>query len=147
MLKAVFNDWKWSGLMTFGSGRPVTARLIGDANLDGNSDNDRLPGISRNAYTGPDYSTTDMRLTRQLFITERCRLELVAESFNLFNRDNKRLDTSDDGFSNNAATFTQVDQTIGGKRYPAVFRQAGGFLIPTNAFAPRQIQFAIRAKF
>ena len=133
--------------MTFGSGRPVTARLIGDANLDGNTGNDRLPGVSRNAYTGPDYSTTDMRLTRQIFVTERLRLELVAESFNLFNRDNKRLDTSDDGFSNNAATFTQVDQTIGGKRYPAVFREASGFLIPTNAYAPRQVQFAIRAKF
>jgi hypothetical protein len=147
VLKTIFNDWKWSGLLTFGSGRPVTARLIGDANLDGNTDNDRLPGVSRNAYTGPDYSTTDMRLARQIVVTERLRLELVAESFNLFNRDNKLLDTSDDGFSNTAATFSQIDQTIGGKRYPAVFRQASGFLIPTNAYAPRQIQFAIRARF
>jgi hypothetical protein len=147
ILKSIFNDWKWAGLVTFGSGRPVTARMIGDANLDGNTDNDRLPGVRRNSFTGPDYSTTDMRLTRKIVVTERIRFELMAESFNLFNRQNKRVDLSDDGFSNNAGTFTQFDQTVGGKRYPATFREAGGFLVPTNAYAPRQIQFAARLRF
>jgi hypothetical protein len=146
-LKAMFNDWKASSLVTFGSGRPVTARMIGDANLDGNTDNDRLPGISRNAYTGPDYSTTDLRLSRRIPVSERLSAEFIAESFNLFNRDNKRMDVSDAGFSNTAATFTQVDQTVGGKRYPAQFRQMSGFLVPTNSYAPRQVQFAMRLKF
>jgi hypothetical protein len=147
LLKMMFNDWKLAGLMTIGSGRPVTAHMVGDANLDANTDNDRLPGIGRNAFTGPDYATTDMRLTRKLVLTERVRAELVAESFNVFNRDNQRLDTSDDGFSTTAATFTQIDQTVGGKRYPAQFRLASGFLVPTNSYSPRQIQFALRLKF
>jgi hypothetical protein len=146
-LKVIFNDWKASGLVTFGSGRPVTARMIGDANLDGNSENDRLPGVSRNSYTGPDYATTDMRIARKIPVTERLGAEFIAETFNLFNRDNKRVAVSDDGFSNTAATFSQVDQTVGGKRYPAQFRQTSGFLVPTNSYAPRQIQFAVRLKF
>jgi hypothetical protein len=54
---------------------------------------------------------------------------------------------SDDGFSNTAGTFSQLDQTVGGKRYPAVFREASGFMVPTNAYAPRQVQFALRLRF
>jgi hypothetical protein len=146
-LKMIFNGWKFSGLMTFGSGRPVTAHMIGDANLDANSDNDRLPGAARNSYTGPDYSTTDMRVTRKLFITHTLRGELAAEAFNLMNRRNDRLDTSDDGFSTTAATFVNYDTVVSGKRYPAHFRKADGFLIPTNSYAPRQFQFALRLKF
>ena len=47
-LEKVFNNWKLSGVVTYGSGRPVDARIVGDANQDGNSSNDRLPGASRN---------------------------------------------------------------------------------------------------
>ena len=48
-----------------GSGRPVSATVTGDANQDGNNTNDRLPGVSRDSLVGPDYATTDMRLTRR----------------------------------------------------------------------------------
>lgn len=67
-LARFFNDWKLSGVVTAGSGRPVDARVTGDPNQDGNSYNDRLPGYSRNAFTGPDYATTDLRLSRRLFL-------------------------------------------------------------------------------
>src|SRR5216683_8111317 len=36
-----------------GSGRPVSATVIGDANQDDNSNNDRLPGARRNFFTDP----------------------------------------------------------------------------------------------
>ena len=45
LLGSMFNDWKLAGVITVGSGRPVDARVIGDANQDGNSSNDRLPGL------------------------------------------------------------------------------------------------------
>jgi len=66
-----FNNWKAPGVFTYGSGRPVSATVTGDANHDGNNSNDRLPGLSRNSLVGPDYATTDMRLTRRLYAGDR----------------------------------------------------------------------------
>ena len=147
LLRTIFNNWKASGVMTFGTGRPINAKVAGDANEDGNSSNDRLPGVARNSYTGPDYMTTDLRLTRTLNTFGRFRIELSAESFNVLNRVNRRVTISDDGFENAAASFVEQDKAAGGKRYPAHFRVSSKFLTPTNAYAPRQVQFAVRLKF
>ena len=147
VLKAIFNDWKISGVVTIGSGRPVNAHTTGDANRDGNDGNDRLPGARRNSAIGPDYATTDMRLTRLIKGTERWKFHLVAESFNLFNRDNKRVDTTDDGFLSSAANFATTDSQINNHRYPAQFRLNNGFLAPNNAYAARQVQLALRVTF
>jgi hypothetical protein len=143
-MRALLNNWKFSGLFTFGSGRPVNAQIVGDANNDGNSSNDRLPGYSRNSFLGPNYSTTDLRLSRRFKISNDIAIELMAEAFNSFNRDNKRVDITDDGFSNSAASFVQSDSVIDSKHYPAQYRLLNGFLVPTNSYAPRQLQFAIR---
>lgn len=144
VLKLLFNDWRFTGLMTYGSGRPVSARIIGDANRDGNMANDRLPGYSRNAFLGPNYMTADVRLARRFRWGGRLSLELMAEAFNAFNRDNKRLDITDDGFSNSAADFVNYDSVINSHHYPAQYRMLSGFLSPNNSYAPRQLQFAIR---
>ena len=49
-----FNDWKASGVFTYGSGRPVSATVTGDANQDGNNSNDRLPGsFAATRFSGP----------------------------------------------------------------------------------------------
>ena len=144
VLKLLFDDWRFTGLMTYGSGRPVSARIIGDANRDGNMSNDRLPGYSRNAFLGPNYMTADLRLARRFRFGGRLSLELMAEAFNAFNRDNKRLDITDDGFSNSAADFVNYDSVINAHHYPAQYRILNGFLTPNNSYAPRQLQFAIR---
>ena len=62
----VFNDWRLSTVVNYGTGRPFNATVAGDPNQDSNGLNDRLPGYSRNAFTGPDYATTDLRVTRSL---------------------------------------------------------------------------------
>jgi hypothetical protein len=147
VLKMIFNDWRASGVLTLGSGRPINARVLGDANADGNTENDRLPGVSRNSYTGPGYATMDLRMSRVVTSIGRVKVELLAESFNFLNRDNKRVSITDNGFQNAAASFVQQDSVVGGKRYPAQFRVSGGFLTPTSAYAPRQIQFAVKLKF
>ena len=147
VLKTIFNGWKFSNVFTFGTGRPINARVVGDANGDGNGENDRLPGVSRNSFTGPNYATADLRVTRILRPFDGLRVELVAESFNLLNRVNKRVDISDDGFENSAARFVYRDINVGGTHYPAQFRLSSGFLKPTNAYAARQMQFSIKLKF
>jgi Carboxypeptidase regulatory-like domain/TonB dependent receptor len=146
-LRWMFNDWRLAGVVTIGSGRPVSARIVGDANGDGNTYNDRLPGYRRNAFTGPDYATTNLRVARKFVVRDRWKLELLAESFNLWNRANRRVEISDDGFLNTAATFVQGDVKVSGKQYPASFRSSQGFLSPTSAYAPRQIQLAVRVSF
>ncbi len=96
---------------------------------------------------GLDYATTDLRLSRLLKTTERWKLSLLLESFNVFNRDNKRVDTTDDGFQSAAANFVVQDTTVNNHPYPAQFRLSNGFLKPNNAYAPRQMQLSLRVSY
>ena len=107
LLGRFFNDWKISSVVNYGSGRPVNATVVGDPNQDSNDLNDRLPGYTRNAFVGPDYATTDLRLTRMIRFRERYKLNLVCESFNLFNRHNERVAIPSNGMIANASTFVQ----------------------------------------
>ena len=91
VLAAMFNHWKISGIMTYGSGRPANATVSGDPNQDGNTSNDRLSGYGRNAFIGPDYASMDLRVGRKMNLGGRCHLELSGDSFNLFNRDNQEV--------------------------------------------------------
>jgi hypothetical protein len=147
VLGHIFNDWRLSGIFSAGSGRPLSGHIDGDANADGNPFNDRLPGVSRNSYTGPDYFSGEARISRKFYLTEQWRLEATAEAFNVFNRNNKRVDSSDDGYTSTAARFTYFSSTVGAAKYPARFQQNTSFLEPTNAYAPRQVQLSLRLKW
>jgi hypothetical protein len=147
VLRFIFNGWKFSGVTTFGSGRPVNARVIGDANGDGNTFNDRLPGTARNSFTGPDYMTTDFRVNRRIRGRARYQLLLMAESFNVFNRTNARVNITDDGFDSTAGKFVMQDVKIGNQTFPAIYRSNQNFLKPNDAYNPRQIQISLRLKF
>jgi hypothetical protein len=140
----VFNNWKLASVFTYGSGRPVNATVDGDPNQDGNYDNDRLPGYSRNAFTGPNYATTDLRLTRIIHLGEHYKLNLIIESFNLFNRDNQQLTVTANGLIADATTFVQNYTTTSSAAYPAYYQQPQDFLKPNAAYAPRQIQLAMK---
>jgi hypothetical protein len=147
MLGRFFNDWKISSVFNYGSGRPVNATVDGDPNQDGNDANDRLPGYSRNGFTGPDYATTDLRLTRKIRLNERFKLDLVAESFNLFNRDNQRVTITSNGLVAASTTFVQSYVTAGIAPYPGYYQLPGNFLKPNAAFAPRQVQLSAKLIF
>jgi hypothetical protein len=140
----LFNDWKFSTVVNYGSGRPVNATVIGDPNQDGNDLNDRLPGYVRNAFTGPDYSTTDLRITRFLRLGERYKLNFMAESFNLFNRDNQRVAITSNGMIASASSFTQNSVTANLAPYPGYYQLPGNFMKPNASYAPRQIQVGLK---
>jgi hypothetical protein len=139
--------WKNSGVITRGSGRPVDATIAGDANQDGNYGNDRLPGARRNSFVGPDYSSTDMRIARRIYSKNGWKLEFTTESFNLFNRLNSRFQLTSDGAVSNAAQFNYGTKIIGIRYFPAYYQVPTNFMQATNAYAPRQIQFALRLGF
>jgi Carboxypeptidase regulatory-like domain len=147
LLGKLFNNWRFSGVSTYGSGRPVDARMSGDPNQDGNDLNDRLPGYSRNAFFGPDYATSDLRLARRLKLGNRLKMELLAECFNAFNRDNQRVDISNDSFVNQAGQFVKISRVIGSSIYPAYYERSSNFLRATSAYASRQIQLGLRLSF
>ena len=139
-----FNNWKAASVFTYGSGRPVSATVTGDANQDGNNSNDRLPGVSRNSLVGPEYATTDLRISRRIYAGDRVKLELMAESFNLLNRDNQRVQITQDGFQTNSAQFVHTTKAIGINILPAQYSVPSTFLRATDAYAPRQIQLALK---
>ncbi len=146
-LNHVANGWQLSSVMTYGSGRPVNATIAGDVNQDGNTYNDRLPGYRRNAFIGPDYFTTDFRLTRNLHLGDRATMQLLVETFNTFNRTNAQVMISDDGFLNSAGQFVAYSTTVANKVYPGQFLKSSNFLNPNTAYAPRQVQFSLRTNF
>ena len=142
-----FNDWRFSTVINYGSGRPYNATVSGDPNQDGNSLNDRLPGYRRNAFTGPDYATTDLRLTRTLHFRERYKINLMAESFNLFNRSNQRMAITSNGLLATATTFVQSSVKAGTAQYPGYYELPNNFTKPNSAYAPRQVQLALKFIF
>jgi len=144
LLGHLFNDWQFSSVVNYGSGRPINATVSGDPNQDGNDLNDRLPGYTRNAFTGPDYATTDLRVTRKLRLTDRYKLNLVAESFNLLNRDNQHVAITSNGLVANATTFVQSSVTANIAPYPGYYQLPTNFLKPNAAYAPRQIQLSLK---
>jgi hypothetical protein len=144
VLGYIFNDWKMSTVVNYGSGRPVNATVSGDPNQDSNSLNDRLPGYSRNAFTGPDYATADLRITRKILFSEHYKLNLVAESFNLFNRDNQRVAITSNGLVANATTFVQNSVTANLAPFPGYYQLPNNFMKPNAAYAPRQIQLSLK---
>ena len=146
-LQRCFDHWKLATIVTAGSGRPVNPTIAGDPNQDGNPDNDRLPGVARNTYTGPNYASTDLRLSRHFQLREHTRLELMAESFNLLNRDNKRVTITDAGFTGAAGDFVLGTARAGNTIYPGYYTLNPNFLVPTSAFAPRQVQLALKFHF
>jgi hypothetical protein len=125
----------------------VDATISGDANQDGNYGNDRLPGARRNSFVGPDYSSTDMRIARRIYGKNGWKIEITAESFNLFNRLNSRFQLTSDGSASNAAQFNYGSKIIGIRYFPAYYQVPTNFMRATNAYAPRQIQFALRLGF
>ncbi len=147
ILGRFLNDWKFSTVINYGSGRPVNATVQGDPNGDSNGLNDRLPGYRRNAFSGPDYATADLRVTRMFRFRERYKLNLMAESFNLFNRDNQRVAITSNGMIASASTFVSDSVTPNLAPYPGYYQLPNNFMKPNAAYAPRQIQLAMKFIF
>ena len=130
--------------MNYGSGRPFNATVAGDPNQDGNDLNDRLPGYTRNAFTGPDYATADLRVTRVIRFRERYKLNLSRSRSICFNRDNQRVAITSNGMVTTAGTFVQSSVAANIAPYPGYYELPNNFMKPNAAYSPRQIQLALK---
>jgi len=152
----VVNGWGLSSIVTFASGHPVMANISGtptplDGGLTaGDSSNasanaGRAGWLSRNPYYGPGYKDWDLRLSREFNITERARLSLLGELFNVTNTTNV--------LSVNTTAFTYLAAGSGacaGHANPCMV-PSPTFLTPTATssliFGPRQVQISGRITF
>src|SRR6201991_1974348 len=125
MLRRLANDFQFGYIFTYASRLPFNVLLGNDRNFDTNN-NDRPIGYGRNTGRGFDFASLDLRLARTIRASERLRIELLAEGFNVLNRPNFGVPINTFGSGlNPLPTFGQ----------------------PTTAFDPRQFQFGIKVSF
>jgi len=88
LARGILGGWELSGIFTAESGQPYSGLLGFDLNGDSNRSTDRTPGQSRNTFYTPKFISLDPRVTRNVKLTERYKLQFIAEAFNAFNRAN-----------------------------------------------------------
>ena len=86
--RTILGGWELAGVFNAQSGQPFTAVVTSDLNADGNNRNERAPGTARNQFRLPSLYSVDPRITKNIPITERAKVQLIAEAFNLFNHQN-----------------------------------------------------------
>jgi hypothetical protein len=149
LLQILFNDYTLSSITQAQSGFAYSAQIGADINRDGNSRNDRVPGIMRNIFrTGAIYQS-DSRITRTIRLSETAKLRLILEGFNIWNRANTGLAPGGGYFS-----FVNINQYSGFTANAAnntltLTRPlpATAFGLPRSINTPRQVQLAIKLDF
>ena len=158
-LHRFLSDFTVAPIFEWSSGRPFNILSNQDTNNDQSNQTDRptvlsdgtlcvpgeagcVPLITNGQFTrgslGRDfglihnYMSFDLRLAKLVRLTERARLELIAEGFNLFNRFNEAAASP---FVEDVRAF---NQRAGNGRY---------YSRPTAAFDPRQFQFGVKLSF
>jgi hypothetical protein len=99
--RLLLDGFNFSTIVTIASGQPETLYVNGfpsggvDSGLTGGLVTNtgglvggRAPFLPRNNYTLPNLYNADLRVSREFRITERLRLALNGEAFNLFNHTN-----------------------------------------------------------
>ncbi|HEU0173502.1 MAG TPA: carboxypeptidase regulatory-like domain-containing protein [Blastocatellia bacterium] len=162
-------NFELSSVVTIQGGRPFTLFVGGDANGDTNPVTDRVGLIGRNTYIGDPLRAWDLRVSRFFPISERVRLNLTFDAFNLLNRSNV-----DEVFSIygspifcGAVPTRYKDATSvaiqGGRVACPAFTRPAGVTVPAQFFVPpgpnpnfgtprtmlnpRQLQFAAKLVF
>ncbi len=94
-LRSALNGLQLSGILTLADGRPYSPLISGNptpagvsSGILGAGGDNRVPFVGRNVLTSPGLANVDLRLAREIRFSERLRLQLIAEGFNVFNRVN-----------------------------------------------------------
>lgn len=85
-LRYVIGGWQFSGIVTAQTGQPYSNGVSGDPNNDSNGATDRVPGDGRNTNYGPTIANWDLRVTKNVPIFERTKLQLSLDAFNALNQ-------------------------------------------------------------
>ncbi|HUB51121.1 MAG TPA: carboxypeptidase regulatory-like domain-containing protein [Terracidiphilus sp.] len=159
------NGWMVSSTGQFRSGLPYTMRTSGSLpqlvnqntgavieglgpGMNGSGGDNRVYGVGRNTYRYPHTWKADMRLAKRFDMGKMRDLEIMAESFNLFNHQNvTAIETTgyylEPGTESSLPTLNFLD---GLKANTTAFGQPLS-INGSDFFRERQMQFGIRARF
>jgi len=139
---AFLSGFQVAPIFTYNSGHPFNLLAGGEVNGDNHTTNERPIGAGRDTGRGPDYTNFDMRLSWQHKITERARLQLTAEGFNIANHTNyASVNNVVNPLFGLAPGFTTFNVHGSAALSPS---QSLGF---TSAFPKREIQLGLRLTF
>ena len=169
------NGWMLSGIGQFRSGLPYTMRTSGSLpeefnqttgnviaglgpGMNGSGGDNRVYGVGsdkvvynvgRNTFRYPSAWKADLRFGKQFDLGHMRQLQLLAESFNLFNHQNvTELETT--GYYIEPGSLTGALPTLnfltGVKANTTAFGQPLN-IDSTNFYRERQIQFGLRLRF
>ena len=169
------NGWMLSGIGQYRSGMPYTMRTSGSLpkefnrfngdviaglgpGMNGSAGDNRVYGlgndkvaynIGRNTFRYPSTWKADARLSKQFDLGHLRELQLLAESFNLFNHQNvTQLETTGYYISSGSVSGSLPMLTFltGLKANTTAFGQPLG-INSTNYYRERQIQLGLRLRF
>ncbi len=132
---------------------PAILSAIGGG-INGSNGTFRVPGFERNGYTQPSTNTLDLRLSKRFTIYERLKLELMAESFNILNKQNVTAVNTTGYFLGNSRNSahavtgnTLTFNTSSANSALPLFQSTTNTNSSGFSFAPRQLQLGVRAQF
>jgi hypothetical protein len=117
--------------------------------MNGYGGDDRVYGVGRNTYRYPATWKADVRITKRFDLGQMRQLELMAESFNLFNHQNvTELETV--GYSIESGTVNgtlpRLNYLTGLKTGQTEFGKPLN-INATDLYRERQLQFGARLRF
>ncbi|HTR68362.1 MAG TPA: TonB-dependent receptor [Terriglobales bacterium] len=154
-------NFELSSIINLESPRPFTMFVGNDINGDTNPVTDRVGLSPRNAYRGDHLYSVDMRVARAIHFSERTRLDLAFDAFNVFNRQNINEVTS--VYGGGTIDFCGAEPQHFGDAASLAIQQGtvscpaasnGGapapnplFGTPRTMFNPRQLQISAKFSF
>jgi hypothetical protein len=160
------NGWMVSGIGEFRSGLPYTMRTSGSLaeefdqttgtaivglgpGMNGSGGDNRVYGVGRNTFRYPATWKADMRVGKKFDLGQTRQLEVLVESFNLFNHQNvTELETTGYYIESGTAsgTLPTLNFLTGLKANSTAFGQPLN-INATNFYRERQIQVGVRMRF
>ncbi len=159
------NDWRLSAIGQFRSGLPYTMRTAGSIpeefetsgavivglgpGMNGSGGDNRVYGIGRNTYRYPSTWKADVRVGKKFNLGRMRELDLMAESFNLFNHQNvAQIETTGYYISPGtvAGSLPTLNFLSGLKKGQTEFGMPLN-INATDVFRPRQFDFGLRMRF
>src|SRR5215813_6132461 len=129
-LQTLAEGWQLTMILNAQSGQPYSGLVNSDLNNDGNNRNERAPGFGRNTFNLPAIVSLDPRVSRTIRFSERARLQLIAEAFNVLNHQNI------------SAVRTTLFAVSGGQLVPQTVSAVGINAFGTPSAANLNAQFA-----
>lgn len=167
-MKHLLDDFQFSGTDTASGGQPIFlgmggtvaggsgGNIYGGAISSGSgfATTGRPPQIGRNSIYGPGFNNLDFRVTRDIQIYKRAKLQLTAEAFNLVNHRIVTSVNSTYSTYTTAAAGSATCSTAGGNTgciTPFSGTGANAFGAPASTgntlYGPRQMQFIAKFTF